>query len=192
METMKLDQLTETGIKDYIEKYNLVRFEREILDEVLQTVRDNDIDRLEWYAAFGKDLRHITNNLYAYRRGLNFGFTEVSFDQNGWINRAEFLDRENIVFANSEIRLGRGKNNLWIYTLDYSFGTCGSASPLTVYDKPYPIRETALNTALNELKEIMQLKVGNTDRGNYNPSIIAATITAVTTYKYKDLQMAFF
>jgi hypothetical protein len=192
METMKIDQLTETAIKDYIEKYNLVKFETEILDELLQTVRDNDNDRLGWYATFGKDLRQITNNLYAYRRGLNFGFTEVSFDQNGWINRAEFLDREKIIFANSEIRLGRGKNNLWIYTLDYSFGTCGSASPLTVYDKPYTDRETALNTALNELKEIMQLKVGNTDRGNYNPSIIAATITAVTTYKYKDLQMALF
>ncbi|MET3114844.1 hypothetical protein AAKU52_002584 [Pedobacter sp. CG_S7] len=192
METMKLDQLTETAIKDYIEKYNLVKFERELLDEVLETVREKDIDRLAWYASFGKDLRHIINNIYAYRRGLNFGFTEISFDQNGWINRAEFLDRENIVLANSEIRLGRGKNNLWIYTLDYSFGTCGSASPLTVYDKPYPNRETALNTALNELKEIMQVKVGNTDRGNYNPSIIAATITAVTTYKYKDLQMALF
>ncbi|MET3115615.1 hypothetical protein AAKU52_003366 [Pedobacter sp. CG_S7] len=192
METMKLEQLTEITIKEYIEKYNLVKFERELLDEVLQTVREKDIDRLAWYAAFGKDLRQITNNLYAYRKGLNFGFTEISFDQNGWINRAKLLDPENIVLANSEIRLGRGKNNLWIYTLDYSFGTCGSASPLTVYDKPYPDRETALNTALNELKEIMQLKVGNTDRGNYNPSIIAATITAVTTYKYKDLQMALF
>lgn len=50
----------------------------------------------------------------------------------------------------------------------------------------FPVR------TVKSLKEIMQAKVRNSDRSNYNPQIIASTLKAVSEYKYKDSQMTLF
>jgi hypothetical protein len=199
METIKLDQLTETTIKDYLENNCLVKYEKAMLNEMLEIAGNNDTERLNWFASFGKTIRHITMNVYAYRRGLDFGFTTIAFDQYGWYVRPQFLEYENIklgiVESNnnySEIRIGRGVNHVWTYGISYSYGTAGGGSNISVYDKPFADREAALNSALKELKEIMQSKVGDTDTTNYKQATIAATLKAITEYKYKDLQMTLF
>jgi hypothetical protein len=183
METIRLDQLTETTIKDYLEDNCLVIYEKAMLNEMLEIACNNDSKRLKWFASFGKTIRHITMNVFAYRRGLDFGFTEIAFDQYGWFVRTQFLDYENIKLGitesnnnYSEIRIGRGVNHVWTYAISYSYGTAGSGSNIWVYDKLFADRDAALTSALKELKEVMQSKVGDTDTTNYKQATIAATL----------------
>lgn len=199
METITVNFLTEASINDYMSTTNMVKYEVGILNEMLHLLKKNDSEKLDWFASFGDDIRHIIMNVHAYRRGLDFGFTEIEFDQYGWFVRPQFLDFEAIKLGDtknynsySEIRIGRGPNHVWTYALSYSFGTAGSGCNISVYDRPYKDRETALNAALSELKDVMQAKVGNSERSNYNPQIIATTLKAVSEYKYKDSQMTLF
>lgn len=199
METITINLLTEASINDYMSTTNMVKCEVGILNEMLDLLKKNDSEKLDSFASFGDDIRHIIMNVNAYRRGLDFGFTEIEFDQYGWFVRPQFLDFEVIKLGDtknynsySEIRIGRGPNHVWTYALSYGFGTAGSSSNISVYDRPYKDRETALNAALIELKDVMQAKVGNSDRSNYNPQIIATTLKAVSEYKYKDSQMTLF
>jgi hypothetical protein len=112
-----------------------------------------------------------------------FGFNKIAFDQYGWFKRPEFLDKEEIKLGTSDrygeysiITLGRGINHIWTYALHYSFGTVGGGSALSVYEKPFKCRQEALTFALNELKDIMTAKIGNTDTTNYKQPVIFATL----------------
>ena len=192
MEAMTIDELTESEIYDYTYSNNLVKYEHGILDEMLNVISTNNIERLKWFASFGKTIRQVNMNIYAYRKGLEFGFTEIAFDKYGWLARPEFLESEIIKLGASEIRIGRGINHIWTYALSYTYGTAGGGSSISVYDKPFKNRETALNTALIELKSLMQMQVGNTDTSNYKQVVINRTIQEITDYKYKDLQMTLF
>lgn len=199
METIATNLLTEASIKDYMSTTNMAKYEVGILNEILDLLKKNDSKRIDWFASFGEDVRHIIMNVYAYRRGLDFGFTEIKFDQYGWFIRPQFLDFEAIKLGDtknynsySEIRIGRGPNHVWTYALSCSFGTAGSSCNISVYDPHFKDRASALNSALSELNDVMQAKVGNSDRSNYNPQIIASTLKAVSEYKYKDSQMTLF
>ena len=150
--------------------------------------------------SFGDSFRAITMNVHAcYRKGLEFGFTEINFDQYGWFNRPEFLDKEDIKLGSSDrygeysvITLGRGINNIWTYALHYSFGTAGGGSALSVYDKQFKSRQDALTFALNKLKGMMAEKIGNTDTTNYKQTIILATLKEITKAQVNMVQLALF
>ena len=58
-------------------------------------------------------------NVHAYRRGLDFGFSDIVFDKHGWFQRPIFLDKEVLKFGlsdhygtYSEITIGTGLNNV--------------------------------------------------------------------------------
>jgi len=117
MEAIILNQLTESTVTDYIASNHLVKHERETLKEILDLIKENDHQQLEWFESFGSDIRHILMNVYAYRKGLTFGFTDIAFDQYGWLVRPKFLEYEVIKLGDttnynsySEIRIDRGVN----------------------------------------------------------------------------------
>jgi len=127
-------------------------------------------------------------NLHAYRKGLEFGFTEIDFDQHGWFKRPVFLEIEDLKFGDtsrygnhSTITLGRGINHTWTYALHYSFGCAGGGYGLSVYGKQFNSRESALTFALNDLKAMMTARVGSTDTTNDKQPIILATLRDIET-----------
>lgn len=199
MESLILNLQSEKVINDYIHKNHLVKYEKGIVNEILTAIKKNDAGLLSWFNGFGSSLRHITMNVYAYRKQLEFGFTEISFDQYGWFSRPQFLDREDLLFGNADrysehsiIHLGRGENHIWTYSLNYSYGMAGGGSFISVYDKQFKSRPDALTAGLKELKEIMSSKVGNVDTSNYNQFILTATLKDIAKFEVSMVQLSLF
>lgn len=126
-------------------------------------------------------------NLQAYRKGLEFGFTGIDFDQYGWFNRPAFLDTEDLQFGDTSrygnhsiIYLGHGINGIWTYGLNYSFGA-GGCYGLSVYGKQFKSSESELTFALNDLKAKMNERVGSTNTTNHKQPIILATLKDIKT-----------
>jgi hypothetical protein len=199
METLPLNLESKNEIITYRDEQHLVKYEHGIIDELLSAIDNTNLEKLSWFSKFGDRIRCITMNVHAYRKGLEFGFTEIAFDQYGWFKRPEFLDKEDIKLGTSDrygeysvITLGRGENHVWTYALHYSFGTAGGGSALSVYDKPFKSREDALTFALKELKDMMTEKIGNIDTTNYKQPIILATLRAIDKVLVSRIQLALF
>jgi len=133
-------------LDEYLSENHLCVHERATMEEMVLAVRNGDGMKLEWFRQFGTELRHILMNSYAYRKGLVFGFDEIAFDEYGWLKRPVFLDQEETEFGrldkarwgnHSTIAVGRGPKGLWCYGLSISWGTAGSSSGLSVYNKAF-------------------------------------------------------
>jgi len=199
METLPLNLESKYEIITYRDEHHLVKYEHGIIDELLSAIDSADLEKLSWFSRFGDRIRCITMNVHAYRKGLEFGFTEIAFDQYGWFKRPEFLDKEDIKLGTSDrygeysiITLGRGENYTWTYALHYSFGTAGGGSALSVYDKQFKSRQDALTFALNKLKDMMTDKIGNTDTTNYKQPIILATLREIAKAQINMVQLPLF
>ncbi|MDB4922040.1 hypothetical protein [Mucilaginibacter sp.] len=112
-----------------------MRYEREILAEIIKVIETGDAERLAWFAGFGDGFRQILRNVNEHRRALEFGFTAVASNQYGWFAAPKFLDYKEIKLEQSSIRLGRGLNLVWAYALSCNYGTAGSSGPLCVFAK---------------------------------------------------------
>lgn len=129
-------------------------YERNIFQEMITAIDAGNQTQLDWFRSFGDTFRSITMNVYAYRKGLEFGFTQISFDKYGWLIRPLFLDTEELGFGDtgrygnySTIKLGRGANGIWTYALSYSYGVAGGGYALSVYGKQFKNRMDALTVA---------------------------------------------
>lgn len=174
-------------------------YERELLNEMALAIRSGDLEKLTWFAGFGDSLRAILMNVHAYRKGLEFGFTEIAFDKYGWFVRPQFLDYEVVKLGNSErygeyseIRIGRGVNGIWSYAISYSYGCEGGGSALSVYDPHFPSREAALTVALAKLKVMFTAKIGSTDTTNHKQEVIQKTLKAITACEVSLVQLSLF
>jgi hypothetical protein len=199
MENLILSHESKNLIKDYLGKNCLVPYEKQLFNEMLEAVKQKDQEKLDWFNSFGKDLRRVTMNVYAYRKGLEFGFTEIGFDQHGWYIHPRFLDREDIILGNPDrysehsiLYLGRGLNHIWTYTLDYNYGMAGGGSHITVYDKQFKSRQDALSAGLIDLKAKMTAVLGHADTTNYKQSVIIATLNAIKKAQINAVQLALF
>jgi len=199
MERLPLNLESKNEIIAYRDEHHLVKYEYGIIDELLGAIDNADLEKLSWFGQFGDRIRSITMNVYAHRKGLEFGFTEIAFDEYGWLKRPEFLDKEDIKLGTSDrygeyslITLGRGENHTWTYALHYSFGTAGGGSALSVYDKQFKSCEDALTFSLNKLKDMMTDKIGNTDTNNYKQPIILATLREIAKVQINIVQLSLF
>lgn len=188
-------------ITDYLENNHHVNYERALLNELLDAIQKKDSNQMEWFMQFGDRLRVIVFNVNAYRKGLKFGFTEIDFDEYGWLKRPSFLEKEELKFGltdkdrygnYSTITLGRGPNNSWAYGMSVSYGTAGSSSGLSVYDPIFKSREDALDNAIKNLKDMMIAKVGDKDTTNYNQKIILATLKGIDAMQVAKVQLTLF
>jgi hypothetical protein len=138
-------------------------------------------------------------NIYAYRKGLEFGFIDIAFSQHGWFVHPVWLNKEILTFGDtsrygnhSVIYLGRGINFIWTYAMDYNFGTAGGGYHLSVYGKQFQNREAALNLALTELKNMMAEKIGHKDTTNYKQPVIMATLRDIAKAQLNRVQLSLF
>lgn len=199
MENLNLTLQSKNEVADYLETTRLISYEKLILQEILQAIEENNADLLTWFSQFGYTLRHLLLNVHAYRKGLEFGFTAIAFDQYGWLLRPQFLDYEAIILGNSEryldhstIHLGRGVNHTWTFALCYSFGVAGGGSHISVYDQKFTSRNDAFMTALNKLKAMMTDAIGHKDTTNYKQAVILATLADINKALVAKVQLALF
>jgi hypothetical protein len=178
---------------------HLVHYERAIYHEMIAAIKAKDQQQLDWFRSFGDSFRVITMNVHAYRKGLEFGFTEIAFDKYGWFNRTAFLDQEELTFGDtsrygnySSIKLGSGANGLWTYAISYSYGVAGGGYGLSVYGKQFKNRMDALTVALNDLKSKMVSRIGSTDTTNDKQPIILATIRDIDKAQVSMVQLTLF
>ncbi|WPU96440.1 hypothetical protein SNE25_13010 [Mucilaginibacter sabulilitoris] len=183
MESLVLNLQSKNQIIDYIADNHMVSYEKGIFQEMIAAIEAKDQTQLDWFRSFGDSFRGITMNVYAYRKGLEFGFTEISFDKYDWLTRPVFLDREELTFGDTSrygnhslIYLGRGENQVWTYGMSYSYGVAGGCYGLSVYGKQFKSRQDALSHTLNELKVMMTKKIGSKDTSNDKQPVVLATL----------------
>ncbi|MGF7073882.1 hypothetical protein [Mucilaginibacter sp. 3215] len=191
MEKFTLTLQSQTDIDAYLAGHAMA-YERELLGEIALAIRSGDSEKLNWFAGFGDGLRQILMNVHEYRRALEFGFTEIAFNQYGWFVAPKFLEREDIKLDESEIRIGRSPNGTWAYSLSCNYGTAGSSGPLCVFCKKFENRAGALDAALGELKASMTKYIGNGDSTNYKQEVLQKTLKAIAAYQVSQVQLALF
>jgi hypothetical protein len=199
MESLVLNLQSKNQITDYIADNHMVPYEQGIFQEMIAAIKVKDQQKLDWFRSFGDSFRAITMNVHAYRKGLEFGFTEISFDKYDWFTKPVFSDREELILGDksrygnhSLIYLGRGANHVWTYGMSYSYGVAGGCYGLSVYGKQFKSREDALNHALVELKIMMTKKIGSTDTTNDKQPIILATLRDIDKALIGMVQLSLF
>ena len=199
MESLILNLQSKNQITDYIAGKHFMPYEAGIFKEMLNAIEAKDQTQLDWFRSFGDSFRTITMNVHAYRKGLEFGFKEISFDKYDWFTKPVFLDREELTFGDTSrygnhslIYLGRGENHVWTYGMNYSFGVAGGCYGLSVYGKQFKSRENALAYALNELKMMMTKKIGSNDTTNDKQPVIFATLRDIDKVMLEMVQLTLF
>lgn len=192
MEKFELTLESQPAVEAYFAEHRLMRYESDILSEIAGAIKAGDEKLIAWFAGFGDGFRQILMNIQDYRKGLEFGFTEIAFNQYGWFAAPKFLDKEIIELEESEIRIGRGPNGTWAYALSCNYGTAGSSGPLCVFCKKYPDRDTALDAALEELKASMSKYIGNSDTTNYKQDLLKKTLKAIAAFQVDRVQLSLF
>lgn len=192
MEKFALTLRSRPLIDAYLAEHHLMPYEKGILSEIVAAIEAGDAEKLNWFAGFGDSFRAITMNLNEHRRALEFGFMEIVFNEHGWFASPKFLERENLRFGESEIRIGRGPNGIWTYALSCNYGTAGTSGPLCVFCKKYPNRDTVLAAALADLKTNISQYIGNSDTTNYKQDILQKTLKAIASYQVDLVQLSLF
>jgi hypothetical protein len=192
MEKFALTLQSNTVGLAYTAENHLMRYEQEIMVEILAVIEKGDAKQLAWFASFGDSFRQILMNINEHRRALEFGFTEIAFSQYGWFAAPKFLDFEEIKLDQSSIRIGRGPNGIWAYALSCNYGTAGSSGPLCVFCKKHPNREIALTAALAEMKSQMTKYLGSSDKTNYKQDVLQKTIKAIVAFEVSMVQLTLF
>jgi hypothetical protein len=192
MEKFALTLQSEQAVNDYIENTCLMRYENEIMAEILAAIKTGDEAKLAWFTGFGDSFRQILMNVNEYRKGLDFGFTAIAFNQYGWFASPKFSAYEEIKLEASSVRIGHGPNGLWAYAISCSYGCAGHSAPLSVFCKSFPNRDAALTEALDELQKDMQSKVADRDRSNYHQDLIAKTLKTIIKVRIGLVQLTLF
>ncbi|SDP47417.1 hypothetical protein SAMN05428975_1363 [Mucilaginibacter sp. OK268] len=199
MEKLILNVESKDQIIAYRDEIRLSHYELAIFAEILAAAESGDAETKKWFGNFGDSFRSIIMNVHAYRKGLEFGFTEIAFDQYGWFSRPQFLAVEKLIFGNekrygehSTLKIGKGIGNVWTNALSYSFGTAGGGCGLSVYGKQFKSRGAAVDAGILELKTMMTAKVGDSDQSNYNPQVIRGTLSAIAKYEVESVQLTLF
>lgn len=178
----------------------------EIQREYWNAVRSNDDEKLEWFAAFGEDVRHRLMNVHEYRLGLLFGFTEIKFGKYGWLAKVKWPRVERIElgvkhkldkhFIGNYIDLACGPNLKWTYSVHKrSSGGSGSGySPHVHWHRPFKSRHVALIAALDEIKknamESLKRYSKYQDKLNCDPVYLKKVLEKINeTYPKKEEQL---
>ena len=183
-----------------IQDINFCRAERHNVAIYLNALRRNDRAIIEEYESFGDTPRQLLMNKREYERHLVFGFIKKEFNEYGWLERPDFLEREEIQFphrdgwaVSNHITLGKGLDGKWTYGMSYSHSTGGSGYGLNVWGKIFDNRKDCLKAALNEMLTGLEKDSSKTDRYAINVLKQAkALFDEITGRKPVQLELSFF
>ena len=80
-----ISQMTQEEKLQTISEYTPCRTEREIMLRYQSAVHRNDIQQIEYFEKFGKNIRQIILNVHTYERALLFGYTSKDLNEHGWL-----------------------------------------------------------------------------------------------------------
>lgn len=197
---MKYRELSAYEKLQKIQDINFCRAERHNVAIYLNALRRNDRAIIEEYESFGDTPRQLLMNKREYERHLVFGFIKKEFNEYGWLERPDFLEREEIQFphrdgwaVSNHITLGKGLNGKWTYGMSYSHSTGGSGYGLNVWGKIFDNRKDCLKAALNEMLTGLEKDSSKTDRYAINVLKQAkALFDEITGRKPVQLELSFF
>lgn len=181
-----------------MQEVNFCRAERHNAAVYLNALRRNDRAIIKEYESFGDSPRQLLMNKREYERHLLFGFTKKAFNEYGWLERPDFLEREEIKFPHRDgwaisnyITLGKGLNGKWTYGMSYSYSTGGAGYGLGVWGKIFDNRKDCLTSALNEMMIGLNRDSSKTDK--YTLSVLrqAKNLFDEITGR-KAIQLSFF
>lgn len=129
--------------------------------EYLEAIRSMDLEKLSYLETFGESVRHRLMNLDKYRRGLSFGFTEIKFNESGWLDNGDWKEvitidakvkKDKASFNSVEIACGL--NGKWAYGLHYTYGAgAGGGWAPSVFDKAYDSSNACTVAGISDLIE---------------------------------------
>ena len=197
---MKYRELSAYEKLQKIQDINFCRAERHNVAIYLNALRRNDRAIIEEYESFGNTPRQLLMNKREYERHLVFGFIKKEFNEYGWLERPDFLEREEIQFphrdgwaVSNHITLGKGLNGKWTYGMSYSHSTGGSGYGLNVWGKIFDNRKDCLKAALNEMLTGLEKDSSKTDRYAINVLKQAKSLfVEITGSKTVQLELSFF
>lgn len=197
---MEYKELTAYEKLQKIQDINFCRVERHNVAVYLNALRRNDRAIIEEYESFGDTPRQLLMNKREYERHLLFGFTKKEFNEYGWLEKPDFLEREEIQFphrdgwaVSNHITLGKGLNGKWTYGMSYSYSTGGAGYGLGVWGKIFDNRKDCLTAALNEMLTGLDKDSSKTDR--YAIIVlkqVKALFDEITGRKPIQLELSFF
>ncbi|MDH6310267.1 hypothetical protein M2451_003143 [Dysgonomonas sp. PFB1-18] len=197
---MKYKDLSAYEKLQKIQDINFCRVERHNVAVYLNALRHNDRAIIEEYESFGDTPRQLLMNKREYEKHLLFGFTKKGFNEYGWLERPDFLEREEIQFphrdgwaVSNHITLGKGLNGKWTYGMSYSYSTGGAGYGLGVWGKIFDNRKDCLTAALNEMMKGLDKDSSKTDK--YAISVLKqakSLFDEITGRKAVQLTLSFF
>lgn len=128
--------------------------------EYLNAIRHANGIKLAFFQSFGSYARQQIMNVHEYRLGLRFGFSEVKFDEHGWLDNRSWTIEETVEFRVKKdkaccnfVTIAQGPNGCWAwgYSANHGSGSGGGFAP-SVFDGCFPDRESCLTSAVNHLK----------------------------------------
>lgn len=197
---MKYSELSAYEKLEQIQEVNFCRAERHNVAVYLNALRRNDRAIIDEYESFGDTPRQLLMNKREYERHLLFGFIKKEFNQYGWLERPDFLEREEIQFphrdgwaVSNHITLGKGLNGKWTYGMSYSYSTGGSGYGLGVWGKTFDNRKDCMKSALSEMLTGLEKDSCKTDRYAINVlKQVKALFDEITGRKPIQLELSFF
>jgi hypothetical protein len=142
-----------------IKEYNRSFCERNAIAKYLRALWLNDIEKINFFESFGDSPRLIISNYRKNQQKLLFGFKALKFDENGWIERPNFINIEEItVFIhktgwknNNEIQVGCGLNGKWTNGVNFTTQSSGHCNGISVWGKIFDTKEEAIEDACNSM-----------------------------------------
>lgn len=158
-----------------IQDLRLIKKERPYAAKYLKALWLNNNEVIAEYESLGNSAQQLLMNRREYDQHLLFGFTDITFNEYGWLERSQFLDVEHFEFphrdgwaVSNHITIGRGVNGKWSYGASYSCNTSGGGYGLGVWGKIFDDRKSCLISALQELME----KLKKVDQDKYTTRVL--------------------
>jgi len=146
-----------------------------IIQDYWNAINTNDEKALITFESFGEDVRQRIMNINEYRHGFAVGFEDFKFGKYNWIEKATFLNVEEVSLKHSKdnnvnynyIKLGQTPNSCWGYGYNYTCGAAGGAGPLSVFNTFYSSKDECINAALKFFKVKFESAILKNDTGNF-------------------------
>lgn len=170
-----ISQMTQEEKLQSISEYTPCRTEREIVLRYQSAVNRNDIQQIEYFEKFGKNIRQILLNVHTYERALLFGYTSKDLNEHGWLIGILPIVEKIELYNSNCIHIGKSQNGTYAVAVDWCTGSAGGGSHPSVFDEPVKDYKEAVRQGICQLEEQYNKaeRYSVTDKSNYNPKVIS-------------------
>lgn len=202
-----MNSFTETECAQLIAELHDICEDPETIQEYLAATEALDQQKLNFFADFGPSVRHQVINVKEFRRGLLFGFTDITLNECGWIDYYDAWPiREEVSLRHPHdkaitnyVTLVCGPNGQWTFGYSMNFGSgAGSSSPASVFGDAFDTREECLLAALSYIEatfsEKIKVKEATPDPSNYKVPYMKSVLLLIQKRKsaVQGVQLALF